>query len=194
MEEPEVIFYFDYVDPACYLLDQALRALVPAGVTLTRRPLELRRPSLPPIDPESEAWKGRCHAVQAGAADYGLEIPIPARIPWSRKAQELFEHARAKGCCEAIHAALFRAFFERKADIGRIDVLVALAEEAGLDPTEARAVLDVDRYAAEIEEMRDAALRSGIRGPPTVEAGGRKLEGLPRRRELLRFLRAAASG
>ena len=101
-------------------------------------------------------------------------------------------HARAKGCCEAMHSALFRAFFERKADIGRIDVLISLAEEAGLDPTEARAVLDVDRYAAEVEETREAALRSGVRGPPTVEAGGRKLEGLPGRQELLRFLRAAA--
>lgn len=192
MEEAEVIFYFDYVDPACYLLDQALRALLPDGVTVARRPFELRRPPLPPIDPESKAWRSRCHAVQRGAADYGLAVSIPGRMPWSRKAHELSLHARAKGCCEAMHSALFRAFFERKADIGRIDVLIALAEKAGLDPTEARAVLDVDRYAAEVEEMREAALRSGVRGPPTVEAGGRRLEGLPGRQELLRFLRTAA--
>lgn len=194
MDEAEVIFYFDYVDPACYLLDQVLHALVPDGVTLARRPFELRRPPLPPIDPESGAWKSRCQAVQRGAADYGLEIPIPHGMPWSRKAHELFLHARAKGCCEAMHAALFRSFFEGKTDIGRIDVLIALAQEAGLDATEARAVLDVDRYAPEIEEMREAALRGGVRGPPTVEAGGRRLEGLPDRQELLRFLRAAASG
>ena len=62
---------------------------------------------------------------------------------------------------------------------------------AGLPPR-ARAVLDVDRYAAEVEEMREAALRSGVRGPPTVEAGGRRLEGLPGRQELLRLLRATA--
>ena len=194
MEEAEVIFYFDYVDPACHLLDQALRALVPDGVTLDRRPFELRRPPLPPIDPESGAWRSRCHAVQRGAADYGLEISIPHRMPWSRKAHELFLHARAKGCCEAVHAALFRAFFDRKADIGRIDVLIALAERSGLDPTEARAALDVDRHATEVERMREAALRGGVGGPPTVEAGGRRLEGLPDRRELLRFLRAADCG
>ena len=194
MEATEIIFYFDYVDPACYLLDQALGALVPDGMTLVRRPFELRRPPLPPIDPESETWRGRGRAVQSGAADYGLEIPMPRRMPWSRKAHELSLHARAKGCCEAMHAALFRAFFESRADIGRIDVLVALAREAGLDATEARAVLDVDRYAAEVEEVREAALRGGVRGPPTVEAGGRRLEGLPCRQELLRFLRAAGPG
>ena len=166
MEEAEVIFYFDYVDPACYLLDQALRALAPDGVSLARRPFELRRPPLPPIDPGSEAWRSRCRAVQRGTADYGLEISIPGLMPWSRKAHELYLHARTKGCCEAVHSALFRAFFERKADIGRIDVLIALAEEMGLDPTEARAVLDVDRYAAEVEDMRDAALRSGVRDRP----------------------------
>ena len=192
MEAAKVIFYFDYVDPACYLLHQALPSLVPDGVTLARRPFELRRPPLPPIDPESEAWTDRCRAVQRGAAEYGLEIPIPHRMPWSRKAHEVFLLARAKGCCETMHATLFRAFFERNADIGRIDVLIALAEETGLDPTEARAVLDVDRYAPEVEEMREAALRSGVRGPPTVEAGWRRLEGLPDRKELLRFLRSAA--
>lgn len=194
MEEAEVIFYFDYVDPACYLLEQALHALVPEGVTLARRPFELRRPPLRPIDPESEAWKARCQAVRRGAVDYGLEIPIPPRMPWSRKAHELCRHAHAKGCCEAMHATLFRSFFERKADIGRIDVLIALAEEVGLDATEARAVLDVDRYAAEVEAMREAAVRAGVRGPPTVVAGGRRLAGLPGRRELLGFLRAAEPG
>lgn len=194
MEETEIIFYFDYVDPACYLLDQVLGALVPEGLTLVRRPFELRRPPLPPIDPESEAWKARCRAVQRGAVDYGLEIPIPRRMPWSRKAHELSLHARGKGCCEAMHAALFRSFIEGRADIGRIDVLIALAEEAGLDATEARAVLDVDRHAAEVEEVRESALRGGVRGPPTVEAGGRRLEGLPGRQELFRFLRAAGSG
>ncbi len=194
MREAEVIFHFDYVDPACHLLEQALRARLPVGVSLDRRPLELRRPSLPPIDPESKAWRDRCDAVRRGAADYGLEVPIPPRVPWSRKAHELALHARARGCWDAVHAALFRSFFEERADIGRIDVLVGLAEEAGLDPTEARAVLDVDRYAADVDQMREAALGCGVRAPPTLEAGARRLEGLSGQRELFRFLRAAASG
>ena len=210
MEEAEIIFYFDYVDPACWLLDQALRALAstglkpvrpagpklvrPVALKLVRRPFELRPPPLPPIDPESEVWRSRCDGVRAGARDHGLRVPTPRWMPWSRKAHELSLHARAKGCCEAVHAALFRAFFEKKADIGRVDVLVALAEERGLDASETRAVLDVDRYAAEVGEMRDAALREGVRAPPTLEMDGRRLEGLPDRRGLLRFLRASASG
>ena len=83
--------------PRANLLDQVLHALVPDGVTLARRPFELRRPPLPPIDPESEAWKSRCHAVQKGAADYGLEIPIPHGMPWSRKAHELFPACAREG-------------------------------------------------------------------------------------------------
>ncbi len=194
MEEVEIVFYFDYVDPACYLLDRALGALLPDGMPLARRPFELRRPPLPPIDPESGAWETRCRAVRRGAADYGLEVPTPRRVPWSRKAHELALHARAKGCCEAVHAALFRAFFEKKADIGRIDVLVALAREEGLDATEARAALDVDRYAAQVEEMRTAALRGGVRSAPTFVVGARRLEGLPDRRGLARFFRGVAPG
>ena len=194
MEEAKVIFYCDYVDPACYLLNRALRALAPAGIRLACRPFELRPPPLPTIDPQSGVWKARCDGVRAGGRDYGLRVPMPRWMPWSRKAHELFLHARAAGCCGAVHAALFRSFFEKKADIGRIDVLVALAEEQGLDASEARAVLDVDRYAAEVEKMRDAALRIGVRGPPTLEAGGRRLEGLPDRGGLLRFLEMAGYG
>ena len=194
MHDADIIFHFDYVDPACRLLDEALIALAPAGMRLTRRPFELRPPPLLPIDPESEAWRARCDGVRAAARDYGLRVSMPRWTPWSRKAHELFLHARAKGCCEAVHAALFRSFFEKKADIGRVDVLVALAEEQGLDASETRAVLDVDRYAAQVGEMRDAALRDGVRGPPTLEMGDRRLDGLPDRRGLLRFLRVAASG
>ena len=191
MEEAKVIFYCDYVDPACYLLNRALRAMAPARITLTCRPFELRPPPLPTIDPRSGVWKARCDGVRAGARDYGLQVPMPRWMPWSRKAHELFLYARGQGCCEAVHAALFRAFFEKKADIGRIDVLVALAEKQGLEASEARAVLDVDRYAAEVEERREAALRSGVRGPPTLEAGGQRLDGLPDRGSLLRFLEMA---
>ena len=188
MEATEVIFYFDYVDPACYVLDRALRALAPASVKLAIRPLELRPPPLAPIDAGSRAWQARCDAVERGAADYGLAISRPRRLPWSRKAHELMLHARGEGCCEAVHKALFRAVFEKEADIGRIDVLIALAAEEGLDATEAKAVLDVDRYAADVEEMRDAALDSGVRGPPALVTDGHTLAGLPARATLLGLL------
>jgi len=53
-----------------------------------------------------------------------------------------------------------------------------LAAEAGLDRSEAKAVLDVDRHAAALDDLREEAERLGIRGVPTLLITGERIEGL----------------
>jgi predicted DsbA family dithiol-disulfide isomerase len=77
-----------------------------------------------------------------------------------------------------VHAALFRAFLEEGQDIGRVDVLVGIAKEAGLDPVETKAVLDVDRRTAELDGLRGDAERLGVRGVPTLLIAGERIEGV----------------
>jgi protein disulfide-isomerase len=62
--------------------------------------------------------------------------------------------------------------------VGRVDVLVELAEDAGLDRSETRAVLDVDRYTDEVVRLREAAASQGVVGVPTMVCAGRLLEGV----------------
>ena len=195
MDPPPVSFYYDYVDPASYVLDCVLRAQDLAhGVTLTHRPFELRPSPSPLIDPWGSGWTERWDMVERAATYYGVELARPDLVPWSRKAHELALHAREKGCFERVHTALLRAFFAEGRDIGRVDLLVALAAEAGLDTTETKAVLDVDRFAGNLIAVRDAALRDGVRGVPTLESGELRLQGLPDREGLLRFLDSIRAG
>jgi predicted DsbA family dithiol-disulfide isomerase len=64
--------------------------------------------------------------------------------------------------------ALLRAYFTDGLNIADPDVLVAKAEEAGLDPGEARAILASDRYAQEVKAEEQAWLATGINSVPAI--------------------------
>jgi predicted DsbA family dithiol-disulfide isomerase len=90
-----------------------------------------------------------------------------------------------------MHEAIFSAHFMEGADIGRVDVLVASAEEIGLDPSESRAVLDVDKHRERVVDLRREAEASGLRRVPTLRSGDMSLEGPASIGELRHFLQQA---
>jgi predicted DsbA family dithiol-disulfide isomerase len=137
-------------------------------VALRWAPLELRLPGEALVDPREEAWDALARAVKEEALAMGDPFQVPRHVPRTRKAHELALHAREKGAFGAVHDALFRAHFEKGEDLGRVDVLVRLAEVAGLDGSEARTVLGVDRFLEEVEGERSRLLAEGVRGVPTL--------------------------
>ncbi len=168
--ELEVIF--DYVDPgswmALVLLDRILEAEGVDPARVRWRGLELRPPERPPLDPGDAGWRALEAAIAAEAGRLGLPFSPPEALPRTRKAMELAAHARERGAFAPVHRALFRGRFERGEDLGRVDALVRVAEEAGLDGAEARTVLGVDRFRKEVESERETLLAEGIRGVPTL--------------------------
>lgn len=184
-----VRLFFDYIDPGSFLLDLRLeRAAGERGVSVERVPFEVRPPPEAPIDPGADAWSRYWASMVEEAVDEGLELREPVRLPWTRKAHELGLQGREKGRFEEVHRALFRAFLSEGRDLGRVDVLVELAGQCGLDPGETKAALDVDRHTGELERLRVAGEAEGVRGVPTLLAGGRSLAGVPSREELEAFL------
>lgn len=188
VKAPELRFVFDYVDPASYLvshfLDRALEAsestetgALPAVIY---HPLEIRVPPKPLLDPDDPAWREAGGRLADEAARAGITLELPHMIPWSRKAHELALHAREKGCFPEVHRSLFDARFVQGKDIGRIDVLVEIATKSGMDPTETKAVLDVDRQTGRLLEWRKEAERTGIAGVPTLLFGRDRVEGFTR--------------
>ena len=190
-ERAQVVFYFDYVDPGSYLTDVQLVRLVPPEVEVARHPFELRPPPEDLMDPGSPEWRAYRQSVTELAAAIKLPLASPDFMPWTRKAHELRLHAAEKGLEGPIHDALFKARFEDGADIGRVDVLVGLAVGLGLDLTETKAVLDVDRYADRVAELRRQAEAEGVERTPTVRIGSERLEGPLRIDELRGLLEAA---
>lgn len=101
--------------------------------------------------------------------------------PRTRKAHEAAVFAAGNGAFEAMHEAIFRAYFVEGRDIGRIDVLVDVGVGLGLNRTALKVALDIDAHADEIAERRREAVRLGVRTAPTFIAtragGGRAPDG-----------------
>jgi len=179
MSDTPARLFYDYVDPLSMLLEHDVQALEADGRNpVARHPLELRAPPAAMLDPKDPLWRRRWEQATSLAGSRGILLRPPAIVPWSRKAHELALHAREKGLFLQLHGALFHAYLTEGRDIGRVDVLVAIAREAGLDPQEARIVLGVDRHAATLDGLRGEAERLGVRGVPTLLVAGERIEGV----------------
>ena len=192
MDETPPRLYYDYVDPLSLVVEHDVAALEQEGWTkVARHPLELRAPPAGLIHSDDPLWVRRWEQALSLGKARGLQLHAPSLVPWSRKAHELALHAREKDLFEQVHPALFIAYLKEGRDIGRVDVLVSLAADVGLDREEVRTVLGVDRHAAELDGLRGEAERLGVRGVPTLLVAGERIEGvLPA--EALRALLAGA--
>lgn len=185
------VLYFDFVDPISYLLEGEVSAVeAQLDVQVKRVGVEINPPPYPLGAPGDDLWEPRWAEATEIAERLDRPLPLPSLVPWSRKAHELVEHARetAEDRVVELRRAIFRAYFEEGRDIGRVDVLVALADAVGLDRTEAKAVLDVDRFGDDVARRRNEVVGAGLRVIPTLEAGDRRFEGFHNRASLRTFL------
>ncbi len=156
-------------------------------------PFELRPYPTPTLRPEDEylptAWK---QGVYPAAERMGIAIRLPtiSPQPYTRKAFLGLQYAAEHGQADAYVVAVLRAFFQQDSDIGDTEVLKAILQDLGLDPSGLDGVLASPLHG----ERHDAALREaremGIRAVPAVAVGNRPFSGTPRpealRAEILR--------
>ncbi|MBL4873786.1 MAG: DsbA family oxidoreductase [Rhodobacteraceae bacterium] len=83
-------------------------------------------------------------------------------------AHQLIHWADTQGREHDLKQALFTAHFTFRRDLSDIHVLAEVAAEIGLNRPEAQAVLEDQRFAAEVREMQNFWLKQGIRGVPAV--------------------------
>lgn len=118
-------------------------------------------------------------ALRRDAAALGLTLSLPEAPPDPRLALQAAEFAR--DCSPAgfarLHRALFRAVFVDGRDIGGRDLVLELAEAAGLDTEGLAAALDDGRYERTLREVEVEAARYAIDATPTILLGKYKLVG-----------------
>jgi predicted DsbA family dithiol-disulfide isomerase len=95
----------------------------------------------------------------------------------SRLAQELAAWADTQPGGEAIHDAMFRAYFVDAKNIGDPDVLVEVAASVGLPPDQAREVIEKRTHQAEIDADWEKSRRYGVTGVPTFVIGNQGVVG-----------------
>ena len=112
----------------------------------------------------------------------------------SRLAQELGKWADTQPGGEAIHDALYRAYFVDGRNIGDVDVLVEIAQSVGLPAEAAREVLEQRAFQVQVDADWAKSRAIGITGVPTFIAGGYGVVGAQPYETLELLLRRAAAG
>lgn len=82
------------------------------------------------------------------------------------KAHELLHFAKTQGRQLAMKERLLEAYFEQGKHVGRVDELVDLAAEVGLDRGETRHALESGEFAPDVEADFAQAAAYGIQGVP----------------------------
>jgi len=93
----------------------------------------------------------------------------------SRLALAAAEFARDHDRFEAMHKALFKAYWERTADLASLDHLKRIGAEQGLDADELGAALEEGRYEELLDANRREAVQVGINAIPAHVFGMRFL-------------------
>lgn len=190
MTTDPALFCFDFTDPLSYLVHRELFGLDDApSLTVTCLGLEVRPPPSPLIGLDDPTLADRWTLARKLAPALDARLDPPKLVPWTRKAHELALHAEAAASSgAAARSAIFEAYYDGGRDIGRVDVLVDVGMGLGLDPTETKAVLDVDRHEESVLRARERAMGLGVDRVPTILLGEARLEGFHNRTALRTFL------
>jgi predicted DsbA family dithiol-disulfide isomerase len=134
------------------------------------------------------------HARMKGLMDMeGLPYERRTHTYNSRLAQELAKWADSQPGFEAIHQALYRAYFVEGRNIGDVDVLMDIAGSVGLPEGQARTVLVERTFRELVDQDWQMARQYGITGVPSFVAGGTKVVGAQPYEVLVQQLRAAGA-
>jgi predicted DsbA family dithiol-disulfide isomerase len=104
------------------------------------------------------------------AAEVGFTIAMnpERRIYNTFDAHRLLHWAATQDRQAALKHALFEAYFTNGQSPGDHEVLVAAAESVGLDPLEARCLLESGAYAPEVRQEEMFWRREGVSAVPTI--------------------------
>ncbi|AUV80690.1 disulfide bond formation protein DsbA [Salinigranum rubrum] len=187
-ETPTITVYSDYVCPFCYLGRESLSRYQDTRedeLEIDWHPFDLRSGKRNPdgsIDHSVDDGKDDAYYEQAKQnvrrlqekydVEMNLELAtdidsLPAQVA-SYYVKEHYPYETWLDFDESVFAALWR----EGRDIGDTEVLVELAEEAGVDGDEVRSALADDALRAEVRERFTEAQQVGVTGVPTFAYDG----------------------
>jgi|TARA_B100000315_G_scaffold185677_1_gene174827 predicted DsbA family dithiol-disulfide isomerase len=116
--------------------------------------------------------KGSFERMKALMEVEGLPYGQRSHTYNSRLAQELGTWAGTQDGGDALHMKIYQAYFVDNKNVGDIEVLVELAESAGLDGAAARKVMEDRSFEEAVDADWNKARQVGVTGVPTYVAGG----------------------
>jgi predicted DsbA family dithiol-disulfide isomerase len=111
----------------------------------------------------------------------------------SRLAQEVGKWADTQPGGEAIHDAMFRAYFVEARNIGDPEVILDIVKQVGLPVDEAREVIEKRTFKDAVDEDWALSRQLGVTGVPTFVAGRYGVVGAQPYETLERLVERAAA-
>ena len=115
---------------------------------------------------EGRYGRGFLDHVAKMIEEAGFRHSPPPTAPRSLNALQLGVLARDAGLYDEVHHRLFTAYWSEGRDIGDLEVLTAIATEAGLDPEPTRAALESDDVLDRVLSASEAAQKVGVDAVP----------------------------
>lgn len=174
----------DVVCPWCYIGKRRMeKALALVGGELRPEVLWLPfqlNPAMPPEGmPRAEYRRAKFGSVERGrqldarvaeeGRGEGIEFALERieRTPNTFAAHQLIDLAQERGAGGAVVDALFRAYFEEARDTGDREVLLGIAEAAGLPRGDVEARWGDQAQAQRVAQLEEGMKALGISGVPT---------------------------
>lgn len=177
----------DFACPFCWIgekrLNDAIKELgVENEVKITYRAFELNPNA--PIKPQGETQelmarkygltadeaKKRIEAIEKMAKDINIDMKFgKVKHTSTFDAHRLMKFAETnyeQSVVDALNFSLFFAYFTKNESLADRKLLLSLAEDAGLDATQANEVLNSDLYARDVRYDEQEAAERGVRGVP----------------------------
>ncbi|QKY21305.1 DsbA family protein [Halolamina sp. CBA1230] len=191
-EADEVVVFSDYVCPFCYLGRESLeryREQRDAPLDVAWHPFDLRghkRDENREIRADVDDGKDDSYFEQVRenverlGEKYDVELDIDA-VPdtdsWNAQQAAFYVREEHPEQFAAFDDALFVAYWDDHRDIGDLDVIADVAEEADLDAEEVREAATDESWADRLAEQFQEARDRGVTGVPTFAADGHAARG-----------------
>jgi predicted DsbA family dithiol-disulfide isomerase len=195
----------DYICPWCYIgkqrLDQALDRLKDKyDFKLTLVPFELNK-EMPQEGQNRRAYRSKKFGsweksqamdedVTIAGKNVGLDFNYDKveMTPNTFKAHLLTNYAQEVNEHITVSNALFKAYFTNGEDIGNEDVLLKVAEEAGLDTVKAKEILHSLKSINEVRNTEVSYTTLGVNSVPLYIIGSQAISGAQSEESFVQFI------
>ena len=180
MDTPQVVEWYDFICPFCYVAQARNAILVGHGVDVVERPFQIH-PDIPAGGIPSGPRLGPMYAkLGREAAAAGLPLRWPRHLPNTRRALAAAEWIRldTPDAFAAVHRDLFHAHFVLGENLEDPAVIDRYAARAGVDLALLQVALAdgiAERAVAESERLGH---EHGVHGTPAWLVDGHLIEGL----------------
>jgi len=175
-----VLMWYDFICPFCYVAQHRNAILSRHGLDVVELPFQIH-PDIPHGGIPAGPRVGPMYAMlEREAAEAGLPLNWPARLPNSRRALAAVEWVRRHqpSAFRQLHKDLFDAHFVLREDLEDPSVIDRHASESGVDLAAMHAALDDGSAVEAVMEAETTGRKHGVEGTPAWLFGQRLVMGL----------------